>query len=309
MAVTLLEAAKLEDSIVRSSVIEEYAMANPILPYLPFESIEGPGVSYNREHTLPGVSFRGINESYTPSTGVLNPQFEALKIFGGEITVDNFILQTRGSNQREIQESMKLRALSLAWARTFIKGDSSADPREFDGLQRRLTGSQLLDAGSTSGGDVLSLAKLDELRDQVTNPTHWIVNPAIKRALSAAARNPSVGGYITYQPDAFGRQVMHYADLPILVFDKDNQDVDILPFTEENPGGGTAASTSVYCVSLMPGMVYGIQSQPGIQITELGELNSTPAQGIRLEWYSSIVVNHGRAAARLRGIKMGAVVA
>jgi len=149
MALTLIEAAKLETGdVYRSGVIELYAGSSDILMALPFENITGGSLAYNRETALPGIGFRGVNESYTPSTGILNPLTEVLVIAGGELDVDKFIVQTRGMAQRTTQEAAKIRNLSLTWTRKFIKGDSLSDPREFDGLQVRTTGNQIISAGS-----------------------------------------------------------------------------------------------------------------------------------------------------------------
>ena len=71
MALTLIEAAKLETGdVYRSGVIELYAGSSDILMALPFENITGGSLAYNRETALPGIGFRGVNESYTPSTGI-----------------------------------------------------------------------------------------------------------------------------------------------------------------------------------------------------------------------------------------------
>ena len=85
MALTILEAAKLDGGdAFKSGVVELYAGSSSILLNLPFESIAGNALKYNREGSLPGVGFRGVNEAYTPSTGVLNPLTEALVIAGGD---------------------------------------------------------------------------------------------------------------------------------------------------------------------------------------------------------------------------------
>ena len=207
MALTLVEAAKkFGDNPVRSAVIELYARNSDILANLPFDNINGNALRYNREETLPGIGFRGVNEAYTESTGVINPVTEPLVIAGGVLDVDMFILQTMGEDQRAAQEAMKVKSLAHRWTKAFIKGDNASEPREFDGLQTRLTGSQLIDAGNTANGAALSLAKLDEAIDAVDNPTHLIMNRTMRRRLSAAARKYDVGGYITYDLDAFGRE-------------------------------------------------------------------------------------------------------
>lgn len=307
MALTLVEAAKVNSGdVIRSAIIEQYARSSGILMVLPFEDIQGNALRYNREQKLPGVGFRGVNEAYPESTGMLNPVTEPLVIAGGDLDVDKFIVDTMGEVQRSTQETMKVKALSLAWESTFIKGDSSSEPREFDGLQRRVTGNQLMPAGTTNGGDALSLAKLDELIDQVSSPTHLIMSKAMRRRLTQAARSTTTGGFIQWDKDAFGRQLAFYGDLPIIAIENDNDDLPILGFDESCPGGG-ATGTSIYCVSFGEGMLTGIQSGP-IDARDLDELEQKPAFRTRVEWYSGIAVFNGKAAARLWGIKDAPVV-
>lgn len=203
---------------------------------------------------------------------------------------------------------MKVKALSLSWTNTFVNGDTATNPKEFDGIKKRLTGTQLVSAGSTSGGDVLSLERLDALIDQVDEPTHVIMNKTMRRRLTAASRNTGVGGYITFEQDQFGRRVEMYQGLPIVVLQEDNERNLILPFTEAGEGGGTAQCTSIYCVSFDDMGLTGIQSG-GIDVRDLGELDTKPAVRSRVEWYSGIAVLQPRAAARLYGVKDGAVVA
>ena len=308
MALTLVEASKLyAGDPLRSAIIELYARSSDILAVLPFENINGNAYRYNREETLPGVGFRGVNEAYTESTGILNPITEPLVIAGGDLDVDKFILDTMGDNQRSVHEAMKVKALALKWTETFIKGDQASEPREFDGLQVRCTGNQLIAAGSTANGTPLSLAKLDELIDAVEDPQYLIMNKTMARRLSAAARTYTVGGFITYDLDAFGRRVTKYNDLPILIADKDNENNDILPFTEACTSG-TATGTSIYCVSLGDGKLMGLQNG-GMDVRDLGELQTKPALRTRVEWYSGMAVFHGRAAARLYSISNAAVTA
>lgn len=308
MAMTLLEQAKLETGDeLRRGIIEFYAGSSAILANLPFENIGGNALKYNTEDTLPNIGFRGVNESYTEGVGVINPQTEGLTIAGGTLDVDRFLIKTQGQSARTRHEQMKVRALALNWTLKFIKGDSATSVKEFDGLQTRLVNDQLINAGATSGGDALSLAKLDQLIDQVVDPTHLVMNKGMRRRLTAAARNSSVGGFIEHDKDAFGKQTTMYDGIPILEIDLDNTSSAILPFTEANPGGGTAASTSVYCVSFSENGVMGIQNG-SIEVEDLGLTDSGTIYRTLVEWYSSFAVFHGRGAARLNGIKDAAIV-
>lgn len=311
MALTLVEAAKLaadNNQAFRSGVIEHYAREAEILRVMSFMDIPGGAYRYNREDALPGVGFRGVNEAFSESTGVINPLIEPLAIAGGDLDVDKFIVDTQGDGVRTTHEVLKIKALAHWWQRTFVKGDSSADPREFDGLQKRIVGNQLMDAGATNGGDALSLIILDELIDLVDGPTHLIMNKTLRRRLTAAARSTTVGGFIQWLPDEFGRRVSHYNDLPILVFDEDGQGSKIFPFTEPAPADAAAATTSIYCVSIADGKLQGIQSA-GIDTRDLGELQTKPVYRTRVDWNSGFAALHGKSVARLRGIKNAAVVA
>lgn len=308
MALTLVEAAKLyAGDPVRSAIIELYARNSDVLRTLPFDDINGSAMRYNRELTLPGIAFRGVNEAYTESTGILNPVTEPLVIAGGDLDVDKFIIDTMGASQRSTHEAMKVKALALHWTKTFIKGDQATEPREFDGLQVRCVGAQLIDAGSTANGEPLKLTKLDELIDAVDDAQYLIMNKTMRRRLSAAARSSSVGGYITYDLDAFGRRVTRYNDLEILIADLDNAGNAILPFTEA-AASGTATACSIYCVSFGDGKLTGIQKN-AMDVRDLGELQTKPCLRTRVEWYNGIAVFHGKSAARLRYVADAAVVA
>lgn len=309
MALTLLEAAKLAPDMQTQVVIEEYAATSDILQAIPFKDIEGGAFTYNREHTLPGVGFRGVNEGFNESTGVINPNTEGLKICGGDLDVDMHILNTQGSGVRSSHELMKVKALALAWTRNFIKGDSRVDPRVFDGLQVRITGTQLID--NAAAGAALSLNKLDELVDQVSNPTHLIMSKTMRRRLTQSGRNTSVGGYVTWEKDAFGRQMAYYGDLPILIAWQDNNDMEILPFDEASPDSSATDCASIYCVSFGDMMLEGLQGKNsdgryGISTRDLGELETKPVMRTRVDWSTAIAAQHGRCVARLRGIKNAA---
>lgn len=314
MALTLLESRKLGDGeVLRNIVIEEYAKSSDVLAMLPFEDIAGNAYKYTREDVLPGVGFRGVNESYPESTGVLNPQTETLSIAGGDLDVDKFLIHTGGSGVRESQEVMKVKGLSLAWTKQFVKGDGDVNPASFDGIQKRVTGSQLISAGASSGGDALSLAMLDDAIDLVDEPTCILVNKKIRNLLAAASRQTSVGGFVTYVPDEFGRRITHYQGLPLLLVDYDNEGSQIMGFTEANPGGGTPASCSIYVLSMGDGKVCGLQGavdgEYGIAVKDLGELQIKPAMRTRVDWYSGIAIMHGRSISRLQGIKSAPIVA
>ena len=311
MSLTLVEAAKLaldEGEQKRAGVIAMFARESQWLASLPFMNIPGNAYAYNQEGTLPAVAFRGINEAYTESTGVINPAVEALRIAGGDLDVDTAEIQMFGNEIRTTHESMKIKALAASISTNLIKGDSTSDPRQFDGLQNRITGNQLIEAGNTDGGDALSLAKLDEAIDACTNPSAIWMSKAMRRRLTTAQRTTSLGGYIQFSKNEFGQPILMYNELPILVAYPNNGGTEPLAFNEVGAGGATATATSIYVLGLGDGLVTGIQNG-GMQVRDLGEVQTQPVKRTRVEWLNGLAILHGRAAVRLRGIKDGAVVA
>lgn len=304
---TLFEAAKLNSGdVVRATVIEHFARSSEMLRATQFIDVAGGAYVYNMEGSLPGVAFRGVGQAYTASAGIVNPETERLRIAGGDLDVDLATLKIHGESTRSFHELEKVKALSLSIGATMINGNSVSNPLEFDGLRQRITGAQLIEAGSTNGGDPLSLSKLYELIDAVDNPTHLVMSKKMRALLSSAAHDSSVGGYITYAADEFGRRVTMFDDLPILVVDYDNTGAQIIDFNEVGSGGATATACSIYCVNMGPNGVVGLQNGT-MEVRDLGELQAQPTMRTRVEWLVGMAVLGGRSAARLRGISNAAV--
>lgn len=306
--ITLFEASKLNPGeVLRNTIIEHFARSSDMLRATQFINVAGGAYRYNREGSLPGVAFRGIGEGYTASAGIMNPQTEALTISGGDLDVDKATLAFTSDDVRSQHELRQVKALSLTIGAKMINGDSTADPREFDGLRTRIQGDQLLDAGTTDGGDPLSVSALRDLIDQVDDATHLIMSKKMRNLLTAAADDPAVGGYITKSVDEFGRRITEFDNLPILVVDYDALGAQIIDFNEVGVGGPTASATSIYCVNMGDEGVVGLQNGM-MDVTDIGELDDRPVLRTRVEWYVGMAVMHGRAAARLRGISNAAVV-
>lgn len=306
MGLTLLEAAKSERDPARLAVIRELAEGE-LMRVIPFQDVEGEGVFYDVEQELPSVGFRGINETLDASYGILNPQSERLKVLGAEVDVDTSIIDMRGPDTVGDQVRMKVTSMRMTFEDHFINGDETLNPRAFDGLKRRInTGS----SQAISMGGALSLSALDELIDAVDalgGNKVLIMNKKMRRRLNTASRNSSIGGFINYELDSFGRRVTQYGDVPIIITDVNAHNQLIQPFTE------TSSSTSIYCVAMGDLLTTAIQGrargQFGPSVRALGEVPDAPVDRTRIEWYCGMAVYNGRSAARLHGVTDAAVVA
>lgn len=306
-AINLVEYSKtLQEGTVERAVVELYAQSSDLLAAIPFKTTGG-AYQYNLESTLPGIAYRGLNESYTPDTSVENPQVEQVFIAGGEADVDNFLLALDPS-RRAREESRKIKSMARAVTNAFLSGDNSTNPKSPDGLQRRLTGRSVIANSNASGGAALSLAALDEAIANTVDATHILLPFALRTKFGAVMRNPTLSGNLNLTKDDFGREVMNYNGLPFLVGYETGPDVALLPFTETGAGGGAAQCSSIYVLSLKEGMVCGIQVQP-MTVRDLGELQGEPKHRTRVEWYNGFCIENPYAATRLTSITNAAIVA
>lgn len=295
---TVTEWAKLNPDPLTSGVVEIFAAENPVLAALPFTNIKGNAYTYNREQALPGIAFRGFNEGYAESTGIINPQTETLTIIGGDSDYDvaQIAMGTGDNDTRAVHDAMKSKALTLAWLKTFFDGDTAVNALEFDGINKRLAGEQVIAAGAN--GAALDLDLLDKLVDAVRGtPSVLLMNKAMRRAVIKLARGSSV---LSVGPDLFGREVTSYSGVPMAVVEEDATGTEILGFDEAQ--GTDDATASIYAVKFGPDALHGIQTAP-ISVRDLGEIDAKPAYRTRIEWYSGLVIKHPRAVARLKGLK------
>ncbi|GGZ12299.1 hypothetical protein GCM10010387_00190 [Streptomyces inusitatus] len=311
MALTLIESAKLTLDDLQRGVIEVFVQESPILDRLPLISFEGSAFAYNEESTLPGVSFRAVNEAYPESTGTLNQRIETLAILGGDSDVDRFIAKTRGNlnDQRAIQEMLKIKAASIHFSDQFFNGDIQVNPKGFDGLRKRLIGRQVLDAkgvGPIANGHEFFDA-LDRLTASVrgidgSNGALYMNGELIARIRSGFRR---LGGSELLMSDIQGKRTTLWNGIPLLDVGQKLDGTDILPLTA---GTGGKETGDIYAVrfgkteadSAVSGLTNG-----GIQATDLGEAHDKPVYRTRIEFYCGIAMFGGKAAARLTNVLNG----
>ncbi len=298
MALTLLEAAKLETDFIKKNVVEVFPTVSPVLEALPFINVSGGVFKYNMEDVLPGIAFRGINESYAESTGVLQQNVEATKILGGKSQVDRALVAERGEcagELRAVHDRLKAKAAALFFTKMFFDGDSAVNPRQFDGLNKRLVGDQALTAG-TNGAE-LTTDMLDDLVDSVVGaPDMLLMSKAMRRELTRLLRQD---GRLSYAEDAFGRQVSAYGGVPIRIVEEDHEGQAILGFDETC--GSSDFTGSIYAVRFgADEFVTGIQTQP-MEVIDMG-LQSDLQYLTVIEWQASFVILHPKSTARLKGV-------
>ena len=297
MAVTFAQAAALVADPVRRGAIETASQVSWVWDRMPFENIEGNAYAYDKDKVLPGTAFRTVNEAYVESTGVINQATENLVILGGDADVDRFIERTMSSSRGVLladQIRMKLESAQATYVDTMFNGDVSVNPKGFDGLRKRLVGGQVIDATEPALADADALTDLDNLFAAVDGgPDVVYTNAKVLAKYKSLGR--TVGGSEYIMSEITGKREWTWNGVPFIDPGNHWSGRKILP----NDGG------DLYAVKFAWGTgqvgVMGIQNGP-LDCYVLGELQEKPAYRARIDYYPGLVVQGGRAAARLRGL-------
>jgi len=310
--VSLLEAAKHGGTQLHEGVIETIIQESPIIEQLPWMSFAGTALKHYVEGTLPSVNFRNVNEGYTSSYGTDSEIFWGVAILGGEVTVDNFlvdVVDTRG-NLKAKQFAKLAKANAMRFDYESIEGTGSVASKGFKGVKQLIDegqGQKLLNA---SGGGALTLAKMDEAHDLFRNQggadAIW-ANRFTRRKITTLARSTVTGvSLIDIGTDVFGRQVTMWNDIPIRILgDGINSSGTVEPILDfdEDPGDGASDTCSLYFTKLSEDDVCGLLGKGGsFMVKDFGELEDAPQQMGRLEWYPGLAVFNKYSIVRLYGI-------
>jgi hypothetical protein len=276
MSVLKVLAGRLSAESTERAVIEYMADKDELFALLPFVKSQTNIFSWYRTGEVPTAS---VVDPYgtIPEVDVIGtPMQNKISMIAADIVVYNFeATAVEQLVDRVFEKTLAAsEAIIRAYKRLFIRGDSTT-PHEFDGLDKFVDPSMIVDAGA--GGAPISFELLDELLDKFpkeAEPTAIIVHPRTYLSIRALMRTLYVKPDEIMLPN-FGRPVMAYNGIPILR----NEYIPI-----------NAGLTSVYAVRLGPTAVHGVYmgDNAGIVIEEVGRLENKDARKWRLKWYVSM---------------------
>jgi hypothetical protein len=261
---------------------------------LPFIEIVGNGLTYNRENAAAAAAFFDVGDTWTESTPTFTQQTATLKILGGDADVDNFLLATR-SNVQDLEAAvvqLKAKAVQQKFDDTFINGDTAADAKSFDGIDKLTTTGQTASMGANGG--TLTLAKLDELIDLVQGgkPDVLLMSKRTRRTLNGLARG--AGSFLETDRNEFGQMVQFYDGIPIGISDY---------ISDAKTVGTSTDCSTVYVVQFGEGAVAGLSAPGGLQVERVGSLETRDATRTRVKWYVALALFNTLKLAKLTGVR------
>ncbi len=295
MAMTKAEAAKLTNDLLLRGVIETIVRESELLTRLPFMEVTGTAVTYNRESTMPAAGFYDVGDTWFEGTPAFTQVTANLKVLGGDADVDNF-LQATYADPNDIEAEVignRSKAIAPLFSDSFFNGDTAINPKAFDGLTKVLNSTGQEIAAGANGGQ-LTLDLMDQMIDLVVpgKPDALFMSRRTRRKLSSLRR--ASGNLLEIGVDDFGRRALFYDGIPLLIDD----------FISDTQVQGTSGSvcSSVYAVKFGQGVgALGLE-HGGIQVEQVGELETKDATRWRLKWYAGLSVFSMLGVARVKGI-------
>ena len=305
MALTLAEASKLSNDMLLQGVVETIIKDSPVLRELPFIEIVGNGLTYNRESALPSIDFYDVGDTWAESTPTFEQKTANLKIMGGDADVDNFLKATR-SNLQDLEAAvieLKAKALKDKFEDTFIYGNATTSPKQFDGLRKLIdtatAGSQVIAAGSS--GASLTLSMLDQLIDAVKGgkPGVLLMSRRSRRKINALVR--AAGGMMETDRDKWGNFIQLWDGIPLGVNDWILDTHVVSGGVETGTTGGTCST--IYAMQFGEGALCGLTAPGYITVERVGSLETKDATRTRIKWYVSLALFASVKAAALIGVQ------
>ena len=299
MAISLTEFRAMYNAPLRDGLIELIDNNSKILPLMYFIPVDDLKYEYVRRTALPTVGTRALGAEYTESNSTPARLSEPLAILGGMIKVDNQIWNKRGQAVLKSESMAMAKAAGLHFDKLFFDGDIAGNATQFDGLNVRLSGDQVIAAGTN--GAQLTLPMIDDLLDRVRGSNDrkaLLMNKAHRRKLKqlmVAAAGGAVVGDV-------GGSLATYDGARIVEIEEDQGNSLILGFDETQ--GSSSVTSSIYCVRFG-----GSTDDEDVQGLIGSSFMDVSYQGVRgTQHYSVLDANlgvglfHPESAARLKGI-------
>jgi hypothetical protein len=292
---TVAETLSQEDML--RGVIEEIIHRDDLLALLPFSRVDGKALVYIRELTNSEGTFLDVNEIVPEGASDVEEVVTKLRIIAGDVDVDNFLNETMSdtNSQLALQIALKAKGMATTFRRALVVGDSTVNPKQFDGLEKLVTDTGNFIEAGVNGGAV-SLAILDELVDKLTGkkPDAFVMRSGTLRALKALWRAAGGNTGNMLQLDNFG-QIPAHDGVPIIIND----------FIPVKAQGTNAETTSIYAVRLneVDGLhgLYGGASA-GVRVEDIGTVQNKDATRTRLKWYVGLALKSTHSLAAIKGI-------
>lgn len=273
MAQTLEQLIAVGGETSAREVVDILQKESPLFSVLPFVKATGTYV-YSVQSKLGSADFRERGGTYGNDAAEYEKKVEHLRSVGTDVVVDNEDVYQYSEDINWFAKQMELGILNTKhrFQKGLIHGDSELNRKEFDGLLKRVTAEQSIEATE----DIVS--DLDDIVSRIKGrgADILIMNKATQNKVTAAARIAQV----TETKNNFGTIIKAYNSVPIIALDNDEMENDCVIAAQLGEQG-----------------VHGVINPETIRAVELGEATNAPTKNGRVELMASVVVVDPKALA------------
>lgn len=273
MAQTLEQLVAVGGETSAREVVDILQKESPLFSVLPFVKATGTYV-YSVQSKVGSADFRERGGTYGNDAAEYEKKVEHLRSVGTDVVVDNEDVYQYSEDINWFAKQMELGILNTKhrFQKGLIHGDSELNRKEFDGLLKRVTAEQSIEATE----DIVS--DLDDIVSRIKGrgADILIMNKATQNKVTAAARIAQV----TETKNNFGTIIKAYNSVPIIALDNDEMENDC-----------------VIAAYLGEQGVHGVINPETIRAVELGEATNAPTKNGRVELMASVVVVDPKALA------------
>lgn len=299
MPLLAAEAALLSERDRQKGIIEEMIKNDEMFHLLPFVKTEGLAYLYTRELENAEGEWFAAYEDLEESTSKFQNVTTELKRIGGQVDIDNFIIETKSDVYDQVGEQLAAKAKGMGdqFRREIVNGDVAVNAKGFDGMRKLTTAGQTLTIAAN--GAPVDFGALDELVDAVKKKDGKVLVMRQEVWRQIRSLNRSMGGNTADMISLpnFGVPVRVYDGVPVLIN-------DFLPVNEAQGTNGN--TTSIYAVRMneTDGLhgIYGGAGSVGFKLSKLGLLEKKDVTRFRVIWYAGLALKATHSLARLRGV-------
>ncbi|MCK9569022.1 phage major capsid protein [Candidatus Pacearchaeota archaeon] len=302
-SITFVEAAKLCQDELVSGLIENVITVNPFYNILPFDSIDGNGLTYNREDVLGDVQVAGVGDTITAKNATtFTSVTSVLTSILGDAEVNGLVQATQSgeTNQTAQQIASKTKTASRKYQDMLINGTGAGN--EFLGLLGLVPSAQKVPTGAT--GMNLSFGVLDTLMHLVVSKdgqVDYMLMPARTiRAYKALLRALGGAGVNEVMEMPNGARVIAYEGVPIFRN-------DYIPTNQTK--GGYANCTTIFAGCIDDGSrkvgLTGLTARNayGLEVEQVGVHQTKDERIWRVKWYCGLALFSQLGVASADGIR------
>lgn len=306
-SVTLAESAKLAQDELVAGVIENIITVNRMFDVLPFDSIEGNSLKYNRENVLGDVILGTVGTTFSGAgagkgAATFSSVTSSLTTIMGDAEVNGLIQATRsgdGTDQTATQIASKAKSAGRKFQDMLVNGTGATN--QFSGLINLCAAGQKVATGTNGGA--ISFPFLDELMDLVVDKDGQVdyitMHARTLRSFKTLLRGLGGASINEVVQLPSGAEVPGYSGVPIFRN-------DWIPIDQTK--GASSATTTVFAGTFDDGSrTHGIagltaSQMAGIQVVDVGEAEDKDEHIWRVKWYSGLALFSEKGLAAAEGI-------